>query len=39
MRDDELQRLGPERVRLLHEIGYFRSLDERADDSPGTTSS
>ena len=30
MRRDELERLGPERVKLLTETGYFRSLDEQA---------
>jgi hypothetical protein len=30
VRDDELQRLGKERVRILLETGYFKRLDEQA---------
>ena len=32
MSRDELERLGPERVSLLLQIGWFRDLDERARD-------
>jgi hypothetical protein len=39
MNQDELERLGPDSVRLLLETGYFRDLDGRQDGSRQRTTS